>query len=278
MQAEQNKVLRENEIKKDADFFEIFHNVFNGVMLRKDIQQLFPTKYKTRFRNWYSCNLISDLIISGNHFMVLKYNKQNTYLRQRELTGDRLLRSAMRFKYYYEIQGLHTPEAIKRYSEKGNDRVNRNGLTMRLLTSYEEAFLSRGIVLPNLNSSVNVSLLNRMSLRNVFVSKMMVKGGVIVPLLVVYSYRDQTPSQIAKQAVEAYRGIQDIFSDATGTVEIRPCVKICRFVGTSRQAVIQELIGKEKEFISKDREELEAIFPIVEVSKSIRYIDHTQII
>jgi len=278
MQAEQNKVLRENELKKDADFFEIFYEVFNGVMLQKDIQKLFPTRYKTRFRNWYSCNLISKLVISGNCFMVLKYSRQNTYLRQRELTGDRLLRSAMRFKYYYEVLGQHTPEAIKRYSEKGNDRVNRSGLTMTLLTSYQEALLSRGIDLPNLSSNVNVSQLNRMSLRNVFVSKILVRGGVIVPLLVVYSYRDQTPSQIAKQAVEAYRGIQDIFSEATGKAEIHPCVTICRFVGTSRHSTIRELIRKEKEFITKSREEIEAIFPIVEVSKSIRYIDHTQII
>lgn len=271
------EIIMRYELKEYEDFFYILWEVCNGVIKRQHIRVLYPKTFETRIKDWKEAGLIKERSYGGNYIYELRYTVRMCLLRQQELSGDKLLRSILRMEYFFSI-GLKTPSDIRNYIEKGNNRVNRKGLPLSLLSSYDKALRERGIYLYKLDSKDNADSLYNLTLHNVFIDKVKVKDGAIIPYVVLLSFRENYPSEICREALIAYHGMEDLFFDYANQIEIRPHITICRFEGESKPESIYKYLLQQPEFSIWDMDCIKDTFNVLELPKPFHYLKPSRVV
>ncbi|MEG2584310.1 MAG: hypothetical protein RSA27_07375 [Oscillospiraceae bacterium] len=269
MRSEKTEILLKHELEKNKVFFEVFRDVFGGMMFRRQFVGFIPNHDKY-LKTWSELGIVFSSDIGSNKLYRMCRCKPLQMLSPRQITGALILRNMLRY-YYYISRGFTTPEQVLEFSKKGSDRVMRTSVPMELLQNYNTSFEAKGVHIPNFVSEEKANIIRRLSFRNIAITHTTYKSGTITPHLVIYQILRTTPSKLAELITLAHRLCSDLFY-ADG-IKIDPDVTICRFECNDDMPQVITALQKRREFLCLSSETLEERLHTISVVRKLGYIN-----
>jgi len=236
-----SRSARTNCINEYGDFFYVLKKHLGGV-----VQQ----KYVAYFLNHSSeilsfmceIGLLKRFYVSGLLVYQLQYSKELSSYNVGKVTKDMLIRSALKMEHY-RFLGLTTFAAIKKYGSKGNNlsaNINRE-----LLERYDVNLNKKGILIENLTSEENISILYKLKSQNVFIDGVRVNNRTISPIISIYNINVANPKKMSSRIAYAFSEIVGMFTDYIAGVDVEPSIYIHEFgdMEMFNHLVYQDLIN-----------------------------------
>ena len=188
-------------------------SVFSGVMLRQHFMRLSQKQSSKLLSKWVKAGLMNRVNFAHSTLYVLRKNKAFPNSRNVNLTSLLVLRSALRMEYFLSL-GLVSPDEILSFVQKGNNcSAQKENPAEDLLSRYKDALAARNIQIPDLANPLNMAALKRLTYHEIYISRLSVKEGKLVPQMIMYLLRDNDISKIARSIRLAIEELQYIFFD-----------------------------------------------------------------
>lgn len=274
---EKDQVFLKYELEKYSDFFYVFSEVLNGAIMRKHFVLFFVGNHKEKLKEWKRLGLIEIKKIGTASVILLRHCSALNKKRRSALTNVQILRSVLRMEYYLSL-GLTTAVEIREYSDRGNNKVNRQGVSKERLGHYKATLHDKGVDIPSLDSKSGIDALDRLTFHGIFISQLRRRNGVLVPIAVYFTACDDNVNHIVKELLFAYRKLVALFTEYPNPVSVKPTITICTF---SHKNLLPSVFGKlrqEFEFLTMTDEEINTTFNILKVENPFSYLDPSKLV
>lgn len=274
-----DKLLLRHELKTYSDFFYMFSEILNGVILRKHFILFFVGNNKEKLKEWERIGLIEIRRISNVNVILLRHCKALNNKRRPDFTRALILRSILRMEFYL-YTGPKTPAEIRQYSDRGNNKVNRENVSKELLSGYKGVLQGCGVDLPDLDGKATVDALNRLTCHNVFIAELRLrsddKSKMLIPCGVLLATCEDKVSQLVKELLFAYRELAGLFYECSAPV--KPVLLLCTFTQKNLMPTIFNKLRQAPEFRDLGDKELSDIFLILSFESPFTYLDPTKLV
>jgi len=266
----ETKLFIRHELDKHYEFFIFLRDVLSGVITRKHMLLFYPNHEESFISRWVKLGMIEAKHIEKCHYYQLKYISELGITNRPKATTTLLMRSYLRLEYLLSL-GLKTPTEMLDYTQAGNDKTSRKKAALPLLERYQEALITRGIEVPELDCPTNARMMERLETKNVFLSKIQYKDGCVIPILNCYVPRSHNIAQTADNLLEAYREWTALFYGESAPA-VKPLLQVLTFDNIEIKKQLYRRLKLEPEFLVFSDENLEQIFPVLSFPSLLRFL------